>query len=272
MAPGGESSDFILTLWTSDAELARRADAAGVNRVGLDLETLGKRHRQPARLGTWITSHRLDQLDSLRAALTRATLFARTNPLHAGLGYEIEQLLDAGVGVLMFPNFEDAAEVESVLRLVRGRAHVVPLVERLSAARQIERIVSLSEIQEIHVGLNDLSFDLGLQNRLEVLVSPTLAGIASVASDAGKRLGIGGLARAGDANLPVPADFVYAQCARLNAGAALISRSFRAEVLLGTELANEIIALRARMNYWKICCPDEAERAFQALKAHLSLA
>ena len=30
--------DFILTLFTNDVELARRADDAGVNRIGLDLE------------------------------------------------------------------------------------------------------------------------------------------------------------------------------------------------------------------------------------------
>jgi hypothetical protein len=241
-----------------------------VDRVGLDLETLGKRTRQPEALDTWITKHTLDQLPVVRSTLTHATLFARTNPLHAGLADEVEQLLEAGVRVLMFPNFQDASELATFLRIVGGRAKVVPLVERLAAANQIDRIVALADIEEIHVGMNDLSFDLGLKNRMEVLVSPTLAYISMIVVRAAKRLGVGGLARACDANLPVPSDLVYAQFPRLKASAALISRSFAPEALSVLEFAAEIDALRKRMHYWFTRSPEEIELAHQALKAHLA--
>ena len=47
-------NNFALTLFTNDVELARRADVAGVNRIGLDLEVLGKAKRQQ-HLNTWIS-------------------------------------------------------------------------------------------------------------------------------------------------------------------------------------------------------------------------
>ena len=40
------SAPFRLTLWTADAALAARADAAGVDRIGVDLDRLGKAERQ----------------------------------------------------------------------------------------------------------------------------------------------------------------------------------------------------------------------------------
>ena len=38
--------DVVLTLWTNDPALARRADDAGIDRVGIDLDRLGKAERQ----------------------------------------------------------------------------------------------------------------------------------------------------------------------------------------------------------------------------------
>lgn len=270
MGSDGGTPHFVLTLWTADPDLARRADHAGVDRVGLDLEILGKRARQHEALGTWITKHTCDQLPAIRRALTHASLFARTNPLHAGLGREVDQLLDAGVSVLMFPNFQDLSELKAFLRMVGGRAKVVPLLERLAAAKQIDQIVALGEIDEIHVGMNDLALDLGLKNRMEVLISPTLAHIASTVAKATKRLGVGGVARAYDATLPVPSELVYAQYPRLRATAALISRSFSPQKLSAAEFAAQIDGLRTRMRYWFTRSPEEIESSSRELEAHLA--
>ncbi len=53
--------NFILTLFTNDVELARRADEAGINRIGLDLERIGKAERQQ-HLKTWISDHEEHEL------------------------------------------------------------------------------------------------------------------------------------------------------------------------------------------------------------------
>ena len=87
-------SDFVLTLFTNDVELARRADEAGMNRVGLDLETIGKAVRQPG-LKTWISDHEEHQLPALRQALRKAKLFVRTEPIHAQSREQIDRLIEA---------------------------------------------------------------------------------------------------------------------------------------------------------------------------------
>src|SRR5512139_1851864 len=101
-SPTRSADGFVLTLWTADAGLARRADAAGVERVGVDLERIGKADRQRG-LGTWISPHRTEDLDALGAALERAELFARVNPLHPGSGREVAEVVGRGARVLMLP-------------------------------------------------------------------------------------------------------------------------------------------------------------------------
>src|SRR6185436_12988331 len=65
------ADELVLTLWTSDPQLAARADAAGVERIGVDLERLGKRDRQGG-LGTWISEHTEADLATVGTALAGA--------------------------------------------------------------------------------------------------------------------------------------------------------------------------------------------------------
>lgn len=107
-------NDFVLTLFTNDVELARCADAAGVNRIGLDLEVLGKAARQQ-HLKTWISDHEENQLPVLRKALKKSKLFVRTNPLHPRLEEEIDRFIEAGAEVLMLPMFKTAEDAAILL-------------------------------------------------------------------------------------------------------------------------------------------------------------
>jgi HpcH/HpaI aldolase/citrate lyase family len=255
---------FTLTLWTNDSAVARKADLAGVDRIGLDLETLGKVARQSG-LPTWISQHDISQLPAIREALRRASLFVRCNPLNPTSRDEVARLIDLGAEVIMLPNFEDIADVERFLRIVNGRARVVPLVERLKAARAIHRFASISEIHEIHIGLNDLSIDLGLKQRMAVLVTDLLVDAARAAGEIGISLSVGGVARALDQNLPIPSDLVYAQYPRLNAAGAFIAQSFHPETLNEAEFASEIARVRYRMAFWRRVRQDELENARLAL-------
>ncbi|HVZ99249.1 MAG TPA: hypothetical protein VG841_02910 [Caulobacterales bacterium] len=248
-----------LTLWTNDPDRAAWADAAGVDRIGLDLETLGKAKRQEG-LPTWISPHRFEDLARIRPGLKHATLFVRANPLHDGSRDEIEALADARVGVVMLPNFQSSTEVGAFLDLARGRFKVAPLVERLAAIETIARLPALG-IEEIHVGLNDLSIDLGLNNRLGALVSPAMDRIAAAATHAGLKLGVGGLGRALDTDLPVASDLVYAQQIRLGATGALIARSFFSANMDAASFAREIGAMRARLAFWADADAEALEHA-----------
>jgi hypothetical protein len=255
-----DTRDFVLTLWTDDPVLAASADRAGVDRVGLDLERLGKRARQ-AGLGTWISTHRLERLGAVRDALARAKLFARVNPVSPRSPFEVERLLECGVEVLMLPMFRSSNEVERFLRTVDGRACVVPLLETPQAAEDVERLASLTEIDEVHVGINDLALSLGVRNRYEVLELSLMEEVSACVRGSSKRLGVGGIGRVDDCSLPIPADLIYAQCARLGATAMLLSRAFIGAGLGDEELAHEIARSRARLADWFATDPAEMRRA-----------
>jgi hypothetical protein len=222
------ASDFVLTLFTNDAVLAAAADDAGVERIGIDMEKVGKSARQ-GHLATWISDHDEADLAAIRPVLRRARLFTRCNPVHAGSRDEIDRLIAAGVQVIMLPYFRTTADAERFIRLVDGRAHPVLLVETADAAAVIADLCRIAGVAEIHIGLNDMRLSLRWPSHFHVLVSEFLAGLCDTVLDAGLRLGVGGLGRAGDNDLPMPSDLVSAQVVRLRAGAALVSRSiFRA--------------------------------------------
>jgi hypothetical protein len=87
-SPTPSAERFVLTLWTNDPLFARRGDRAGIDRIGVDLERLGKEDRQRG-LGTWLSPHHEDDLRAVGAALETAALFARLNPLHAENAREV---------------------------------------------------------------------------------------------------------------------------------------------------------------------------------------
>src|SRR5688572_32019850 len=227
--PQAQPAHYVLTLWTNDPALARRADAAGVDRIGLDLETYGKAERQPKTLATWISPHREEQLPALREAMPSANLFCRINPMiDPGAPQQINRLIEYGVQVLMLPMFTTPAEVQRFIDLVDGRAQCVLLMENKTAAERIEQIVAVAGVTELHVGINDLTLSLGRKNanRFEVLTSDLMKRVADAVLSAGHRFGVGGIGRAMHNEQVIPSDLIYAQYPRLGASAALIARSF----------------------------------------------
>lgn len=258
-------TDFTLTLWTAEPRLAREADAAGVDRVGLDLEKLGKKARQH-HLNTWISEHAESDLPAIRNTLRKARLFVRTNPLHAGSPEEIDRLLDGGVEVLMLPMFHTPDEVASFVRLVGGRAIVSLLLETAAAARRVDEIVRIPGVDEIHIGLNDLRISRGLANHFEVLASDSMRVLSDTIRAAGIRFAFGGIGRAGDDQLPIPSDLVYAQYPRLKAGGALISRAFFPRDGTKIDLKIEVDRARTRLDAWARKPAHELAHAWNDLR------
>ena len=241
---------FTLTLTTSDPDLVRQADAAGVDWIGVDIERILKLERQGNLRDARISDHKLDDLAVIAPLTRHAKVFARLNPIHIASAVEIERSIELGASVLMLPYFRSATEVEQFVDLVRGRATVVLLLETAAATARLHQIVSIPGISEIVVGLNDLHLSLGLASHFEVVVSDIMETIGQHVIEAGLRFGFGGLARVNDQTLPVPPDLLYAQYPRLGARSAWLSRSFfkgHAGVL---DLSAEIALLRTRLRFW----------------------
>jgi hypothetical protein len=247
-------SNLVLTLFTDDPALAGAADRAGVDRIGIDMEQIGKAARQQ-HLPTWISDHAEADLAAVRPMLQHAQLFARCNPVHRESAAEIDRLVGVGVKVIMLPFFKTVADAERFIRLVDERAHPVLLVETAESAAAIADLCRIPGVSEIHIGLNDMRLSLGWPSHFHVLVSEFLVNLCAVIRNAGHRLGVGGVGRAGDNELPVPADLVSAQMVRLQAAATLVSRSFfRAPV--PSDLSAEFRKLRA----WFDECADKPDK------------
>ncbi len=241
-------SEFTLTLFTNNPALAAHADAAGVNRIGPDLEIIGKHGRQ-GHLNTRISAHTIADIAAIRPRLTRAKLFVRINPIHPGSAEEIGCVLDEGAEIVMLPMFTTPEEVAAFLRLVDGRARTVLLLETAKAAARIDEFLALGGFDEMHIGLNDLYLSSGLRSQFEVLCSDVLESVCTKLRAAGVRFGLAGIGRAGDAKLPVPSDLVYPQHPRLGATGAILSRVFFAPNG-DFDLAREVAGARARLDYF----------------------
>ena len=260
LGPASFGDRFRLTLITDDAALAAEADRAGVDRIGVDLEHLGKAQRQAGH-DTRLSGHSWDDLARIGGAIARADLFVRLNPVNPATAEEIENALGHGAEILMLPHFKETAEVATFVRLVRARARVMLLIETAPALTRIRDILAVPGIDEVMFGLNDLRLQLGVANHFEVLASPLIDAMAAEVRRAGLPLGIGGIGRVDDVSLPVPADLVHAQYPRLDATGAWVARSFFKGAPPGFPLATAISDLRRRLDRWAGRTPQALEAA-----------
>src|SRR5882724_7077307 len=87
---------------TNDSRRAQVAEQAGVDRVMVDLEIIGKSERQ-RNLDTLISRHNLSDVNRLRSILKRALLVVRINPVHNYTQDEVDACTAAGADILMLP-------------------------------------------------------------------------------------------------------------------------------------------------------------------------
>lgn len=200
------------------------ADLAGVDRVMVDLEILGKQERQ-GHLDTVISAHTLADVAFVRSRLTKARLMVRVNPIHDGSAAEIEAVVARGAEIVMLPMFMSVQEVETFVALVGGRARVSLLLETAQALGRAEQILSVQGIDEVHFGLNDLHLALGLDFMFELLTGGLLDHLARLCKAKGIRFGMGGIAIPGRGLLP--ADSILVEHARLGSTQVILSRDYR---------------------------------------------
>ena len=99
---------------TNAPQIAALADEAGVDRIFVDLESVGKQLRQGG-MNTVQSDHTLADIRALRPAVKRAELLVRVNPIYDWSREEIDTAIDAGADTLMLPYFQAAAQAEKFL-------------------------------------------------------------------------------------------------------------------------------------------------------------
>jgi HpcH/HpaI aldolase/citrate lyase family len=244
----GAGNSLQLILITNDPTFGRAACAAGVNRILIDLETLGKRERQRGK-DTLISYHLLEDISRVRPFVPADGLMTRINPLHPNSRHEIDTAIAHGTDFLMLPMFRSVQEVREFIQMVDGRCKTTLLLETTEARRCLDDIVQLSGIDEIHLGLNDLSIELGVTFMFQVLAEGIVDEVATKVCGAGIRFGFGGVGLMGGG--PLPGEVIIAEHKRIGSEMVILSRSFygNSKTLSdlerkGLNLRNEIAKLR----------------------------
>ncbi len=214
---------------TNQASVAQIAEKAGVDRIFVDMEFVGKSKRQGG-MDTVQSHHTVEDVKRIKEAISTADVMVRINPIHDELedymssATEIDAVIKAGADIIMLPYFKTLEEVTTFIKYVDGRVKTLLLIETPEAAEVIDEILKLDGVDEIFVGLNDLSLGYGKVFMFEVLADGTVECICRKCEDAKIPYGFGGIAALGKGDLP--AEYIIKEHYRLGSTCVILSRSF----------------------------------------------
>lgn len=208
---------------TNNQDVALIAEKYGVQRIWIDLETLGKEDRQK-NMNTVKSQHTVEDIKKIAPLLTTSEMLVRVNPWNKNSVQEINDVVNAGAKLIMLPMWKTVKEVKDFLSALDGRAKAVLLLETKEAEECLEEALKLSGIDEIHIGLNDLHLSYGLSFMFELLSNGVVERICKKIEASGKPYGFGGIAKLGSGDLP--AEKIVMEHYRLGSTRAILSRSF----------------------------------------------
>lgn len=208
---------------TNDREVALIAEKYGVDRIWVDLETLGKEERQHG-MNTVKSNHAIEDVKKIKSVLTTSELLVRINGWNKNSEEEIEKVIDGGADVIMLPMWKSVEEVGAFLKAVNKRAKTVLLLETAEAEQCLDTVLEKYRPDEIHIGLNDLHLSYGLTFMFELLANGTVERICKKLDRAGIPYGFGGIAKIGQGSLP--AEKILFEHYRLGSSRVILSRSF----------------------------------------------
>lgn len=208
---------------TNRTDVALVAERAGIDRIWIDLETLGKEARQ-AGMNTVKSNHSIDDIRKVAPLLSKSQLMVRVNPWNNNSEDEINEVIEAGAEIVMLPMWKSVEEVRHFIKSVGKRAKKVLLLETKEAENVLDDVLLLPGIDEIHIGLNDLHLSYGLTFMFELLANGTVERICNKIAASGIPYGFGGVGRLGDGLLK--ADSIIVEHYRLKSSAVILSRTF----------------------------------------------
>ena len=204
-------------------DVALIAEKYGVDRIWIDLETLGKEERQKG-MNTVKSNHTVDDVRSIKPLLSTSEMLVRVNPWNENSEKEIEDVVTAGADIIMLPMWKSAAEVTKFLSVVDERCKTTLLLETKEAAECLDEVLGNGGMDEIHIGLNDLHLSYGMTFMFELLANGTVEMLCKKIREKGIPYGFGGIARLGTGDLP--AEKIIMEHYRLGSTRAILSRSF----------------------------------------------
>lgn len=208
---------------TNKPEIALIAEAAGVQRIMVDMETLGKDERQK-NMNSVKSHHTVADAAVIAKVLTKSKLLVRINPWHENSAAEIEAVIEAGADSIMLPMWKCPEDVDGFLTAVNRRVKTTLLLETKEAEACLDAVLEHPLLDNIHIGLNDLHLSYGLDFMFELYPEGVVDRICQKCKAKGIPYGIGGIARLGSGL--VPAEYIIMEHYRLGSTAAILSRAF----------------------------------------------
>ena len=209
---------------SNNPRIAVLAADAGVDRLFVDMEVLGKAERQGG-LNTVQSHHVPRDVAVLREALgDRTEIVVRTDPMNPGLEKQINESIENGADVIMLPMWKTAEDLERFADMVAGRALTMPLLETAEAVENLDDALQVPGIDQMHIGLNDLHLAYHRKFMFELLADGTVERLCRKIGEAGIPYGFGGVGRPGSGTLP--AELILGEHVRLGSEFVILSRSF----------------------------------------------
>lgn len=208
---------------TNNPSAALIAESNGVDRIMVDLETLGKEERQK-NLNTVKSHHTINDIRAVSKVLRKSELLVRINPWNDNSEDEIENVISAGADSIMLPMWKSEEEVDSFFKAVNKRVKTTLLLETKEAVECLDSVLEHPMLDDIHIGLNDLHLSLGLTFMFELLSNGTVEAICEKCKAKGIPYGFGGIAKIGKGL--VPAEYIIMEHYRLGSTGAILSRTF----------------------------------------------
>jgi len=219
------SSPFLKLMYiTNNPAVALISERNSVDRIWVDLETLGKAKRQ-ADFNSVKSNHTIEDISVIRKVIQSAELLVRINPLHEGTEHEIEEVISRGADIIMLPMYHTSEDAKKFVDIVNGRAKTLLLLETIAAERNVEETATLSGADEIHIGLNDLHIEYKMNFMFELLANGKVDEICEKIKLRGIPYGFGGIAGLDEGGL-LPARIIIAEHYRLGSSMAILARSF----------------------------------------------
>lgn len=214
---------LILMYITNNPDVALIAEKHGVQRIWIDLETIGKEERQKG-MNTVKSRHTVEDIRRIKPLLTKAEMLVRVNPWNDNSQQEINDVVAAGADIIMLPMWKTAAEVTNFLKVVDGRCKTTLLLETKEAVECLDEVLNKGGMDEFHIGLNDLHLAYGMAFMFELLADGTVEKLCEKINVAGLPYGFGGIACLGAGDLP--AENIIMEHYRIGSTRAILSRSF----------------------------------------------
>lgn len=208
---------------TNKPKVAQIAEKYTVDRIWVDLEKNGKALRQHG-MNTVQSNHQIEDVSIIRDSISQAKLLVRVNPIYEKSKNEITEVIKRGADIIMLPYFSTVDEAKRFVDIVDGRANTILLLETIGAERKVDEIIEGVDMDEIHIGLNDLHLQYGLDFMFELLANGKVEEIVKKIKRKNIPFGFGGIARLDEGMLP--ARHIIAEHYRLGSQMTILSRSF----------------------------------------------